>query len=260
MNETVRPGADSERLHLLETAFNPGTQRWLSNARIPAAGHCLAVGAGTPATVRWLQAAVGPAGVVAAIDTSARSWCQASTDSPQTSAAEIQAAAADRGPFDLVHVRFALGHAPDGADIFAAIVEAVKPGGLLVVEEPDFGAARVLVGPDQLRRSFNAVHSAIELVFATLNLDHALGSRVPALLQEHQLEGICVENEAAIVPGGSPMAQVMAMSANLFATAYIATAFATLNDIVRYREFAGEPACWATYAAIIRGFGRRPLG
>jgi hypothetical protein len=104
------------------------------------------------------------------------------------------------------------------------------------------------------------VHSAIELVFATLNLDHALGSRVPALLQEHQLEGICVENEAAIVPGGSPMAQVMAMSANLFATAYIATAFATLNDIVRYREFAGEPACWATYAAIIRGFGRRPLG
>ena len=108
------------------------------------------------------------------------------------------------------------------------IVEAVKPGGLLVVEEPDFGCARVLVGPDHLRRSFNAVHSAIELVFATLNLDHALGSRVPALLQEHQFENISIENDAAIVPGRSPMAQVMAMSANLFATAYIATAFATL--------------------------------
>ncbi|HEX2873049.1 MAG TPA: hypothetical protein VHP33_17425, partial [Polyangiaceae bacterium] len=151
------------------------------------------------------------------------------------------------------------GHAPDGADIFAAIVEAVKPGGLLVVEEPDFGCARVLVGPDHLRRSFNAVHSAIELVFATLNLDHALGARVPALLQEHQFENISVENDAAIVPGRSPMAQVMAMSANLFATAYIATAFATLNDILRYREFAGEPECWATYASIIRGVGRRPV-
>jgi hypothetical protein len=153
-----------------------------------------------------------------------------------------------------------LGHAPDRADILAAIVEAVKPGGLLVVEEPDFGCARVLAGPDHLRRSFNAVHSAIELVFATLNLDHALGSRVPALLEQHRFDDISIENDAAIVSGGSPMAQVMAMSANLFATAYIATAFATLSDIVRYREFASEPTCWATYTAVIRGVGRRPMG
>jgi hypothetical protein len=118
----------------------------------------------------------------------------------------------------------------------------------------------VLVGPERLRRSFNAVHSAIELVFATLNLDHAHGSRVPALFQEHQFHNISIENDAPIVPGGSPIAQVMAMSANLFATTYIATAFATLPDVVRYREFASDPACWATYAAIIRGVGRRPMG
>lgn len=260
MNELGGLGTESERQSLLEAAFNPGTQRWLANARVPERGRCLAVGAGTQTTAGWLQAAVGREGVVATIDTSARSWCQASTDSPQTSAPEVQALAAEKGPFDLVHVRFVLGHAPDRADILAAIVEVVKPGGLLMVEEPDFGCARVLAGPDHLRRSFNAIHSAIELVFATLNLDHALGSRVPALLEEHRFGDISIENDAPIVPGGSPVASVMAMSANLFATAYVATAFATLNDIVRYREFASEPTCWATYAAIVRGVGRRPIG
>jgi hypothetical protein len=133
------------------------------------------------------------------------------------------------GPFDVVHVRFALVHAQNKDEILSALVTAVRPGGLLVVEEPDFGGARALVGPEPLRRSFNNVQSAIELVFATLRLDHAIGSRIPGMLQQYGFASISVENDAAIVPGRSPLAEVMAMSAAQLATAFIATGFPSVS-------------------------------
>lgn len=247
----------AERLRLLADAFDPGTLRWLSG-RVRPGNHCLVLGAGTEPIVRWLEEAVGCDGRVSRIDTNPSSWCQVSSESPQIPASVIRDLANGLGAFDLVHARFALVHARNKDEILAALVAAVKPGGLLVLEEPDFGSARALTGPEKLRQSFNNVQSAMELVFASLGFDHALGSRIPALLLQHGFRNVAIENDAAIVPGGSPLAEVMAMSATELATAFVATGFASLNDIERYRAFATDPGCWTTYISIIRGVGERP--
>jgi hypothetical protein len=259
MNDANSADAESDRLGLLADAFDPGTLRWLS-PRVRPGNQCLVLGPGTEPIVQWLEQAVGPDGRVTPLDIRPRSWCQVSSESPQIPASVIHQLTTRPGPFDLVHVRFALVHALKKEDLLAALVEAILPGGLLVVEEPDFGSARALTGLENARRSFNNVQSAIELVFATLGLDHAVGSRIPALLQQHGFENIAIENDAAIVPGKSPLANVMATSATQLATALIATGFPTPNDIERYRAFARDPECWAMYVAIVRGVGQRPLG
>jgi hypothetical protein len=249
----------AERLRLLAEAFDPGTLRWLSG-RVHPGNHCLVLGAGTEPIVRWLEETVGADGRVTALDTNPSLWCHVSSESPQVPASFIEELTGRLGELDLVHVRFALVHARNEDDVLSALVGAVKPGGLLVLEEPDFGGARALTGPDKLRHSFNNVQSASELVFATLGFDHTVGSRIPGLLQQHGLANVAVENDAAIVPGQSPLAEVMVMAATQLATAFVATRFASLNDIERYRAFAADPLCWATYVSIIRGAGQRRLG
>jgi hypothetical protein len=256
MNDIVTAVDQSERLRLLADAFDPGTQRWLS-PRVRQGDHCLVLGPGAQLIARWLEQAVGTEGSVTPLETYPSSWCQVSSESPQIPATIIEGLTKGFGPFDLVHVRFALVHAVNKDELLSAVVGAVRPGGLLVVEEPDFGSARALAGPEKLRQSFNNVQSAMELVFATLGFDHAVGSHVPALLQQHGLAALAIENDAAIVPGQSPLSDVMAMSATQLATAFVATGFASLHDIERYRAFATDPSCWATYLSIIRGAGQR---
>jgi hypothetical protein len=253
MNDADSAQSESERLRLLADAFDPGSLRWLS-PRVRPGNHCLVLGPGTEPIVHWLEQAVGPDGRVTPLDIRPRSWCHVSSESPQIPASVTHQLTAGPGPFDLVHVRFALAHALKKDELLAALVEAVRPGGLLVIEEPDFGSARALAGPENARRSFNNVQSATELVFATLGLDHAVGSRIPA-----GFENIAIENDAAIVPGKAPLADVMAMSATQLAAALIGTGFPSPSDIERYRAFATDPECWATYVAIVRGAGQRPL-
>lgn len=256
MNEIVIPADESERLRLLADAFDPGTQRWLS-PRVRQGDRCLVLGPGAQPLVRWLEQAVGTDGRVTPVETHPRCWCQVSSESPQIPAAVVEGLTNELGPFDVVHVRFALVHAANKDELLSAVVGAVRPGGLLVVEEPDFGSARALSGPEKLRQSFNNVQSAMELVFATLGFDHTVGSRIPTLLQQHGFADLALENDAAIVCGLSPLSDVMAMSSTQLATAFVATGFASLNDIERYRAFAADPGCWATYLSIIRGAGVR---
>ncbi|KAF4621146.1 hypothetical protein D9613_000282 [Agrocybe pediades] len=46
----------------------------------------------------------------------------------------------EKGAFDIVHARFVLMHLAHGDDVFRKCFDLVRPGGWLVVEEPDSGA------------------------------------------------------------------------------------------------------------------------
>jgi chemotaxis methyl-accepting protein methylase len=46
----------------------------------------------------------------------------------------------EQGAFDLVHTRNALFHLSEGQTALGRMVSALKPGGALLVEEPDFSS------------------------------------------------------------------------------------------------------------------------
>jgi SAM-dependent methyltransferase len=123
--------------------------------------------------------------------------------------ADIREPEIEPDSFDLAHARFVLIHVPDWKGALAAMIRCLKPGGWLVLEEPDFSSSRSLAGPAELRRAFDNVHRAIEAMFRQRGLDHAFGARLPALLLDGGLEAIAIENDASIVPGGSPLARMM---------------------------------------------------
>ena len=97
-------------------------------------------------------------------------------------------------------------------------------------------------------------------MFSQRGLDHAFGARLPALLLDRAFEGIAIENDAPIVPGGSPFARMMRLSTEQLRDKYVATGLASERDIELYGAFAADGACWATYHATVRASGRKPGG
>jgi hypothetical protein len=131
------------------------------------------------------------------------------------------------------------------------MIDLLKPGGWLVIEEPDFSAARAVFGEAAACESVNRVNRAILRMFANRDMDYALGINLPARVQQLGLQQLSVENDAPLATGGSGTATVMKLSAMQLAQTYIATGEATQEDIEQYCLFAEDPHTWAIYYATV---------
>src|SRR5262249_7376766 len=120
------------------------------------------------------------------------------------------------------HARFVFIHVADLRAALSAALRLLKPGGHLVFEEPDFSASRALAGKAPLRGSFERVHLAIEAMFTARKMDYAFGLRLPAVLEEHGLDIVSLENDAAIAQGGAPLAKMMGMATRQLREKYLA--------------------------------------
>ena len=140
------------------------------------------------------------------------------------------------------------------------MVDSLKPGGWLVLEEPDFSASRGITGDEQELASLRKVNQAIEQMYATLRMDYQLGLKLPALMQQRGLQHLTVENDAPLCAGGAGMATVMKMSAEQLREKYLATGVVRQSDLERYCRFADDPNSWAIYYATIAVSGRKVGG
>ena len=118
-------------------------------------------------------------------------------------AADIRTAALEPESFDLVHARYVLIHLPDFQVALERMLMALRPGGWLVLEEPDFSAARPISGDVQDMQSVTKVNRAILRMFSEKRMDHSLGIRLPSLLQSAELKNLTVENDGPIAQGRS---------------------------------------------------------
>lgn len=129
---------ESGRLQLLEVCRDRGTIRRLDRLGVSGGWHCLEVGAGHGSIARWLAERVGPTGSVLAADLDPRFL----TDMPagvDVRRVDIRHDDLEADTYDLVHCRALLMHLPDPAAALARMVAALRPGGLLLAEEGDYG-------------------------------------------------------------------------------------------------------------------------
>jgi hypothetical protein len=160
--------------------------------------------------------------------------------------------------FDVAHLRYVLIHNADSAGVLDSVTCSLKPGGWLLVEEPDFSVALAFAGPAVLTRAFERVNDAILAMFAGRGLDPALGRHVPAMLEQRGLELVSVECDLSTERGGSPLANMMSLSAVQLCDKYVATGRASSEDVSGYREFAADTSCWAIYYSTVRALVRKP--
>jgi ubiquinone/menaquinone biosynthesis C-methylase UbiE len=240
-----------ERLQAIEQVFDPASQRRIRSTGMTKGWQCLEVGAGAGSITRWLAASVGENGRVVAIDLNTQFVAQINQPNVEVLEADIRHPPLKNDSFDLVHARYVLIHIPDFQVALTKMLELLKPGGWIVLEEPDFSAARAIVGEESAHQSMNRVNRSILQMFENRGMDYALGVKLPAILQRSGLQQLSVENDTPLSNGGSGIATVMKMSALQLAEKYIATGRATQEDIEKYCLFADDRNAWAIYYATV---------
>jgi SAM-dependent methyltransferase len=139
--ENAIPG-QLERLRTLEALLDPGTFRQLES--VQPGWQCLEVGAGGGSIATWLCDRVGPQGSVLATDLDVTPLRDLSRPNLEICVHDVLADDLPAERFDLIHMRLLLAWLADPAVALQRMIAALKPGGLLVAEEMDFGA----VAPD----------------------------------------------------------------------------------------------------------------
>ena len=136
------------RLTALHRVYSPTGRRILLRAGLKPGMVVADFGCGVGATTRTLAEMVGPAGSVTGVDVSAaqleqgRRLCEAEgISNARFVEASAMATGLPRGSFDLVYCRYLLLHLTDPAACLREMLDILKPGGVLVVEDGDLSSA-----------------------------------------------------------------------------------------------------------------------
>ncbi|WP_008313665.1 class I SAM-dependent methyltransferase [Leptolyngbya sp. PCC 6406] len=249
-----------ERLQLIEAVFDGQSQRRLLQTGLTGGWSCLEVGAGAGSITRWLAAIAGDSGQVTALDRDTRFLKGALPGSVQVIEGDICTEELPAASFDLIHARFVLIHIPTVEVALEQMVRLLKSGGWLVLEEPDFLAARPAgmtadlggsITPETLTTAMTRVNQAILQTFVDRGIDPAVSLQLPQRLETLGLRVQTVDNHAPLVRGNSAMAQIMARSARQLATLYTATGKASPLDVEHYCQYAQNSHTWAIYHGIV---------
>lgn len=247
------------RLQAIEREFDPASCRRLYATGLTTGWRCLEVGPGAGSLMQWMGERVGPAGLVMALDLSTKFLTAQRPAHIEVQQGDIRTAAFLPGSFDLVHARYVLIHLPDYEIALSRMLAALKPGGWIVLEEPDFSAARGIVGTAAQLAAMQHINQAIHRMYESRGMDYALGFTLLPLLQARGLLDLSMENDAPVSAGGSGLAAIMAMSAEQLRDKYLATGIVSEADLQGYRHMAEDSRSRAVYYATVGAAGRKKV-
>lgn len=147
MERYVIRGASAgyQRLQLLARVQNPGTLEVLRQAGIRPGMRCLDVGCGSGDVTFELARLAGPGGSATGLDIDPVKVGLATDEAAARGLANVTFRTAsvrdwhEPAAYDLVFSRFLLQHLAEPTAILAQMWESVRPGGVLIAQDADFG-------------------------------------------------------------------------------------------------------------------------
>ena len=138
---------ERDRLDLMSRLLDPMHRRHIEQLGIGPGARTLEVGCGNGSISAWLAERVAPGGRAVAVDLDL-SLVDADLPDLELRKADIVAAAVEPRDFDLVTARAVLHHVADARAAVANLVASVRPGGAILLIEPDFLPVSVAEPPD----------------------------------------------------------------------------------------------------------------
>jgi ubiquinone/menaquinone biosynthesis C-methylase UbiE len=195
------------RFTALETCYDPASRARLRETGLAAGWRCWELGAGAGSIGLWLSEQVGPEGHVTVTDIAPQRIA------PRVAArqnVEVLRHDVVRDPlpsvgFDLLHARLVLLHLPERLRVLARLVDALKPGGWLVLDEFDCGWTPVLRAPAPgAAELFEKVHAQVLDVLGEAGADVHWGRNAYRALTDAGLEQVEAVTFGTAWPGGGP--------------------------------------------------------
>jgi SAM-dependent methyltransferase len=229
-----------ERLDLLQAAHDAASIRRASALGVGRGMRCLEAGAGGGSFARWL-ASRGAEVVAADMDV------RLLVDFEELELWQTDLVADDipRDAFDFIHTRMVLMHIPERDAVLRKLVAALRPGGLLMLEEDDIHPVLSLA-----RGAYRDAWLAFWEHMRAAGVDAEWARGLPARLGRLGLTDVGAEIDGQIFTGGSPAARMWAMTWLQALPSETAAGRAELED----------PETWFHGPAKVVAWGRRATG
>ncbi len=244
-----------ERFDALAALFNPTTARHLDAIGLSAGWRVWEVGAGGPSLPVWIASRTGQPVLATDIDTT---WLDSQDSRLDVLRHDIGFDPAPDLGFDLVHARLVLVHVANRERALATMIEALAPGGWLLVEEADPGL-QPLVCPDEAgdaERLANQLKHGFRTLLAERGVDLALGRRLARLLRSAGL--VEVQSDAYFPMGGPACNELERATIEQIRERLIGHGLATTEEIERHLRAVAAGELDLATSPLVSAWGRKP--
>jgi SAM-dependent methyltransferase len=192
---------EGDRLALMSQLLDPMHRRHIEALDIVKPGaRTLEVGCGNGSISAWLAERVSPGGKAVAFDLDL-SLIDVRSSNLELRQGDIVAGPVDRGVFDLVTARAVLHHVADTEAAIRNLVASLRPGGAVLLIEPDFLPVSIAEPPE-----VRAFWDGWLAWSRERGIDYQIGRTLAPRLAALGLKQISGTAETAIYNGGSPWA------------------------------------------------------
>jgi 2-polyprenyl-3-methyl-5-hydroxy-6-metoxy-1,4-benzoquinol methylase len=237
------------RLELLEAHVDRLSQRRLAGLGVARGWRCLEVAAGLGSVARWLSDRVGSEGRVAVTDLDIRHLQPLAARAPHNIDVWRHDVTTDPLPddhYDLVHARWLLYHLPDPASVCHRLVQALRPGGTVVIEDVDFfplAGAHCRAFADAMLAIAAAVGEPVGHggVWAAQAL--------PRLFEGQPVANVAMSIEVDVLRGGTAIARFWQLTGAQMRPRVKHMAAVEMHTFDHVLEALGDPTFWAISTA-----------
>jgi SAM-dependent methyltransferase len=241
------------RLAALSSIYDPGTFRLLEQLGVAAGWSCLEVGAGEGSVTRWLGERVGASGRVLAVDLDPRFISAGGV--VEVRQHDILTGAPEAGAFDLVHARAVVEWVTDRPAAIANMIAALKPGGILLVEDVDVEAGALSYPPSEARQ---AAARAFEQLARAGGADLTFGRELRLRIQEAGLAQVGNDVRTLLIAGGEPQMDFLRLSMRQLGPLMVANNLLTEQQLTAVDAEMSDPNYFGYPPLMVAVWGRRP--
>ncbi|MEU5847818.1 methyltransferase domain-containing protein [Saccharopolyspora shandongensis] len=249
--------AEQARLEHLADLYDPGTAAICDQLGLTSGWRCVDVGAGTGSVVKIFAERVGSEGQVLAVDADPR-FLKPLAGGPISVLTSDVTSNPLPTDFDLAHARLLLEHLPVAEAVIGSMVEAVRPGGWVVVEDLDWATALVVDPPSEVHER---VIRACQELFTNTTYDANCGRKLPRMLRRAGLTDIGVRTTAMLLPADAELGQpAWEMLIDQLAPRLLSLGLLNQADLDAFHRLwhDGDSICFGPL--MVSAWGRRPAG
>ena len=200
------------RLGALEAVFDPCSHRCIQSIDPKPGWRCLEVGAGGGSVAEWLCSLVGSDGVVVATDLETKFVSAIGAPNLEVRRHDIVSDPLEVEAFDLIHTRAVLDHLPERDAVLARLVDALRPGGWLVVLGGDFSTVRATSLPADVAEFFDRAFATVVNAGRAVGFDPLYGRRLGAAFRIAGLRDVSVEGSVFEWDAQHPLARLYSLT------------------------------------------------